>query len=164
MAIGNESTYVNVLKNTLLRKYESLKMFVMIMDELEEKLNESDSLSSEDFESILERRQMVIREIESLDNGFESIYEKVKEEIRANPSLYKADIIVMQQYIPKITDLGVKVEAMERRTKAKLDRLFSLKRQDVKNFKVGQKTAMNYYKNAYNAYQTGDMRRIDQKK
>lgn len=161
----NSMTYVSVLKNTLIRKYEALQAFIKVMEEFEDKLNEGNGdMDADSFEEFLNKRESIIKQINSLDDGFESIYSKVQDEIKANPVAYKADIKIMQQYIPKVTELGVKINAMELRNKSRIERLFSMKKKDVKSYKMSQKTVSNYYRNAYSSYESSDYRRIDKKK
>ncbi len=158
-------TYVSVLKNTLIRKHEVLLAFIKVMEDFEKKLNEGNGdMDADSFEDFLSKRDTIIKQINSLDDGFESIYKKVQEEIKSNPVAYKSDIKVMQQYIPKVTELGVKINAIELRNKSRIERLFGMRKNDVKSYKMSQKTVSNYYRNAYSAYESSDIRRIDQKK
>ena len=142
---------------------EILEHYVEIMTQLERMLVDN-NITAIAVEDIMNQREEAIKQINTLDSGFESIYSKVEEEIKENPTAYKEDIKTMQQYIPRITDLGVTISAMENRCKSKLDNLFATKRNEVKNFKISSKTAASYYKNAYAGYQTGDVRLMDQKK
>lgn len=144
----NNSTYVAVLKSTLIRKYNVLYELQEIMERFD-KILSLDDIDANSMDKILEERQTAIRQIEDLDAGFESIYSKVEKEIKNNRGLYEKDIKEMQEYIPKITELGVTISAMETRCKAKFEIFFSKKRTQVKNFKLSSRTVANYYKNSY---------------
>lgn len=159
---GNK-TYVSILRNTLVRKYQVLTRYIEVMEDFEKQLDNS-TISAETFETILNEREELIKQLNSLDNGFESIYTKVEEEIKANKKFYEDDIKIMQEYIPKITDLGVKISAIEVKNKSRIETFLATKKQDVKSFKISSKTATNYYKNMYRNPGNVGMNIMDQKK
>lgn len=144
----NNSTYVAVLKSTLIRKYNVLLELEKIMERFD-KILSLDDIDTDSMDKILDERQTAIKQIEDLDAGFESIYSKVEVEIKNNRVMYEKEIKQMQEYIPKITELGVTISAMETRCKAKFEIFFSKKRTQVKNFKLSSRTVANYYKNSY---------------
>ena len=156
-------TYVSILRNTLVRKYQVLTRYIEVMDEFEKKLNDN-TITAEVLEGILSEREELIKQLDSLDSGFESIYIKVESEIKNNKGAYEEDIKVMQEYIPKITDLGVKISAIEAKNKSRIETFLATKKQEVKSFKVSSKTATNYYKNMYRAQGTVSMNIMDEKK
>lgn len=162
----NNTTYVSILKNTLIRKHQVLEIYSSLMREFEGHLQkDGNEFEVNKFQDFLDKRETLIKQIISLDEGFEGIYDKVQDEIKKDPVLYRDDILIMQQYIPKITDLSVTIEAQEKRNKPRIEELFRSKKKDVKNYKMSQKTVANYYKNSVAAaYTTSDLRRLDQKK
>ena len=159
---GNK-TYVSILRNTLVRKYQVLIRYIEVMEEFERQLD-NNTITAETFDGILSEREELIKQLDSLDSGFESIYTKVEEEIKENKSFYEGDIRIMQEYIPKITDLGVKISAIESKNKSRIEVFLTTKKQEVKSFKISSKTASNYYKNMYGNPGNIGMNIMDQKK
>ena len=159
---GNK-TYVSILRNTLVRKYQVLTRYIEVMEDFEKQLDDN-TITAETFDKILSEREELIKQLDSLDSGFESIYTKVELEIKANKGAYEEDIKVMQEYIPRITDLGVKISAIESKNKSRIETFLATKKQEVKSFKISSKTATNYYKNMYGSHGNIGMNRMDAKK
>ena len=108
-------------------------------------------------------KQALINELESLDKGFETVYDRVKEELNVNRNAYREIIETMQKKIVSITELTVKIQAVEERNKAKADSVFAMKRNQVKNVRVSNQTVARYYKNMAGQHQSGQSYFLDTK-
>ena len=53
----------------------------------------------------------------------------------------------MQSLITKITDIGVKISVLEQKNRGLFQQKLQEKKQGIRQFKVGKKTADTYYKN-----------------
>ena len=159
---GNNTTYVNILLNTLIRKEECLKKIGALEDN-QEKILTNPNLTVEEFESLMTHKQALINELESLDKGFETVYDRVKEELNVNRNAYREIIETMQKKIVSITELTVKIQAVEERNKAKADSVFAMKRNQVKNVRVSNQTVARYYKNMAGQHQSGQSYFLDTK-
>ena len=53
----------------------------------------------------------------------------------------------MQSLIAKVTDNGIKITSLEQKNKVLLQQRLQEKKQGIRQFKVGKKTADKYYKN-----------------
>ena len=109
------------------------------------------------------RKREPLHKIEEADNAFQSIYNRVAEEIKNNKEEYKEQILAMQGLITKVTDLGVKLSALEEKNRPLLEARLQGKRQYIRQFKVSKKTADTYYKNMIKM-NTGASYFMDQKK
>ena len=158
----NNTTYVNILLNTLIRKEECLKKIGALEDN-QEKILTNPNLTVEEFESLMTHKQALINELESLDKGFETVYDRVKEELNVNRNAYREIIETMQKKIVSITELTVKIQAVEERNKAKADSVFAMKRNQVKNVRVSNQTVARYYKNMAGQHQSGQSYFLDTK-
>ena len=158
----NNTTYVNILLNTLIRKEECLKKIGALEDN-QEKILTNPNLTVEEFESLMTHKQALINELESLDKGFETVYDRVKEELNVNRNAYREIIETMQKKIVSITELTVKIQAVEERNKAKADSVFAIKRNQVKNVRVSNQTVARYYKNMAGQHQSGQSYFLDTK-
>ena len=65
---------------------------------------ENPSLDPDDFDKTVEEKSDSIEQLELLDNGFEKLYEKVREELQTNKEIYKDEILKMQGCIRTLTD------------------------------------------------------------
>lgn len=159
---GNNGTYINILLNTLVRKSDCLKK-ISNLEENQERIFSNPELTVEEFEDLMSRKQTLINELENLDKGFETVYDRVKEELRINKGYYKETIEKMQACIVNITELTVKIQAMEERNKTRADSIFAMRRGQVKNVRVSNQTAAKYYKNMVGQHQSGQSYFLDTK-
>ena len=82
-----------------------------------------------------------------LDQGFEQVYERVKEELLQNRAAYAADIAVMQRYISEIMEKSTQVQTQEQRNKDLILTKFSTVKKQIREVKSSKKAVSQYYKN-----------------
>ena len=75
---------------------------------------------------------MLAGRLDKLNEGFESVYERVRGELQNNKELYRDEILVMQELISTITGKAVKIEAEQNRNKANAEKMFKDKRDSLK--------------------------------
>ena len=85
-----------------------------------------------------------------MERGFEHIYERVSEEIKAEPEKYKPDILQMQELIREITELSTRIQVLEKQNKTRLDNYFREQRKEIKGARQNTKVADSYYQNMAN--------------
>ena len=112
---------------------------------------------------LIEKKQEPLHKIEEADNAFQSIYNRVAEEIKNNKEDYKEQILAMQSLITKVTDLGVMLSVSEEKNRPLLEARLQGKRQYIRQFKVSKRTADKYYKNMIKM-NAGSSYFMDQKK
>lgn len=162
MAETKGITYIRMMIDILHKKEVQLTKLLELTNAQEQLLKE-DTLEEEAFDEIIAKKEEHLRRIEETDNGFQSIYNRVENEMKNNKDLYKDQILEMQQLITKVTGLGVKLSAMEEKNRAALEAKLQGKRQSIRQFKVSKQTADKYYKNMI-GMQTGASYFMDQKK
>ena len=86
-----------------------------------------------------------------MDNGFQELYEKVREELQSNREAYREDIACMQEYIRKLTDKSATIQAQEARNKDLMTQKFASVRKQVKEVRKSQKVVNQYYKSMMKA-------------
>ena len=137
------NTYVTAL-------IESLEKKVKILDEIEAKNAEQAALLKEEtfsfdkFDVNTEEKGVLIFRLNKLDEGFESVFEKVRDELNANRSAYASEIKKMQSLITKITEKSAVIEASEARNKAALENVFSKERAKLKGSRSSVKAVKSY--------------------
>lgn len=162
MADTKGMTYVRMMLDVLSKKEIHLTKLLELTVEQEALLKE-EAFNEAEFALIIEKKSGNIRKLEEFDNGFQSIYNRVAEEIKDHKEEYKDQILEMQGLITRVTDLGVKLAALEEKNKNTLEMKFREKRQNIRQFKVSKQTADKYYKNMI-GMQTGASYFMDQKK
>lgn len=135
---------------------ESLKKKNAVLDEVQ-KANEEqkqiladENLTPEAFEKTLDKKSELIGQLNQLDEGFEQIYEKVREEMQNHMEQYVNQIYQMQEEIQKITDKTVAIQAEELRNKQLIENKFSSIKKQIREVKSSQKAVNTYYRNMMN--------------
>ena len=141
--------YVKVLADSLQKKFTALESILNITKTQEELLQE-ENFDEECFLETIKSKQIYIDQITELDNGFEVVYNRVKQELDADRMLYVDDIANMQKLITKITDLGIDIEALEKRNKVQMDKVLAEKKQQFRGMRMNNSAASNCYRNMVN--------------
>ena len=82
-----------------------------------------------------------------LDEGFQSLYDRIKEELAGNKTKYSSEIAAMKQLIKEVTELGAKIEVQEAHNKVKVEAMFRRERQEHREAKRSASMAKSYYQN-----------------
>lgn len=162
MADAKGMTYIRMMLDVLSKKEIHLTKLLELTTEQEALLKEEEFKEAE-FALLIEKKSGNLRKLEEFDSGFQSIYNRVAEEMKNNKEEYKDQILEMQGLITRITDVGVKLTALEEKNKNALETRFREKKQSIRQFKVSKQTADKYYKNMI-GMQTGASYFMDQKK
>ena len=99
------------------------------------------------FEKNIDEKSQYIDKIVFLDDGFEEIYTRVKEELDGNRAAYTEEIQKMKDLISMITERSMKIQVQEQRNKELAGMQFSKARKKIRQVKAGNKAATQYYKN-----------------
>lgn len=106
----------------------------------------ADTFDEEAFQKTITLKDEQIQMLSQLDNGFEQLYERVKEELLINKGKFSSEINDMKKSIACITNLSVELQALEKRNQEKLKNLLATKRMGIKKSRLSSQTAANYYK------------------
>ena len=158
----NKNTYVSVLIQSLDKKIKVLDTIIQ-SNHMQKEALEDPNLDPDDFDRIVEKKSELIDELERLDNGFEDIFARVREELNANRDAYREEIKVMQEYIRTITDKSVQVQKQEAQNKELMQQKFASVRKQAREVRQSQKIVNQYYKNMMKANYT-DPQFLDNKK
>lgn len=162
MAETKGITYIRMMLD-ILGKKESYLTSLLELTTAQEQILKGEEFNEEEFTDLIAKKRGHLLKIEEADNGFQAIYNRVAEEMKNNKDEYKDQIIEMQNLITRVTDLGVKLSALEEKNKTALEANLQGKRQNIRQFKVSKQTADKYYKNMI-GMQTGASYFMDQKK
>ena len=143
-----------MINNYLHILQESLEKKCMILDQIEEKSKEQsemikqDIFSMENIDQNMDEKAMLISQMTQLDNGFDTLYNKIRSEIVKDKNPYKDDILKIQKLISAIMEKSSSIEALEARNKISIEEKFKQERQNLKSKKNVSNIAYNYYKTA----------------
>ena len=137
---------LTILSESLDKKLEILQK-VQEYNKRQEKAFSEETISLDDFDAAIEEKGKLIDEINRLDAGFETLYEKLADELKNNRERYAAQIRELQQKVTAVTDLSVTVQAQEARNKQLVEQYFAKRRAGIKEGRTSSKAAYNYYKN-----------------
>lgn len=138
-------TYIVVLIDTLKKKVVMLND-LLDMTNFQNKLLEEKKVETEEFDGLFVSKQEVIDNLNKADEGFELIYDRVKEELEKNAALYRSEIVTLKNLISEITEKSVALQTAERRNYNAMELYFSSRKKTIRDAKMSQKTVGNYYK------------------
>ncbi len=151
--------YLNMLKDSLVKKDR-------ILSELQEKSEKQGELVKEqevdwdEFTKLVDEKGELVDEILKLDEGFELLFEHIKEGLEGNKEKYKDIILEIQTLVKSVTEKGTKLEATEYRNKTAIEAAFANTRKEIRQSKLGRKAAADYY-NKMNKINTIDPQMLD---
>ena len=145
----NSHNYVQILIDTLQKQVDILK------DVLEVTKEQSVIAGKEDFdetllEESLNKKEVLIAKLNSLDDGFTAVYGRVRSEVSAQQDLYQEELQKMQSLIKECTDLGVEIKVLEERNRERLMRCFSQKQKQYNSLKAAASVASHYHQTMNN--------------
>lgn len=137
--------YLQIMVESLEKKNSVLDK-VMELDKRQLELALANPADMKAIDATMEEKGTLIDELGKLDDGFTSTYERIREEVQANPEKYKEQVGKLQELVRLAVEKGVSIEAQEKRNKQAIQAIFSQKRQEVRQVKVSTAAASQYYK------------------
>lgn len=142
----NSKMYLSLLVDVIEKKEDILSQLIL------ETINQSncfqnEELLEEQYDGFYQKKIELIQEVEKLDEVFETLYQRVKEEIKENQYEYEQEIKGLQKKIRSITDKSIQLQKLESENKVKYELFLQSQRKMKKDIKVSKKTAATHYKN-----------------
>ena len=139
------SNYLMIMVESLSKKINILEKLLEYTKE-QELLLAVDEFSMEEFSGLLDKKGELIDVLNTMDQGFEQVYERMEEEIKGKKEEHAHEILLMQQRIKNITDLSIKLQELEYKNKEKIEVQFSKKRNEIKTFRQSKDNVNKYYR------------------
>lgn len=149
---NQNDTYIALLEASLIKKSDTLDHLLLLSKEQEIEIGR-ETMDEDRFEEIFQKKDKLVETILKLDDGFEQVFQRVKEELNGHPGSYQKEIGRLTNLITEITDKGVALQAIELRNKTNLELYLQRKRKGIRDSKMSMKSANNYYKNMANQNQ-----------
>lgn len=144
------SSYMKVLEESLLKKSGVLQA-LLEASHRQEALAEAEDFDMDTFTDTMEQKDALLEQLKELDEGFERTYEGVQQELNTHREQCADAIQRIQELIRRVTALGVELQTLEERNRAKLEIKFSKQQRELRQIKTSNKVATTYYKNMSNA-------------
>ena len=122
------TNYLQMMIDSLNKKKGILIRIIELNEEQNQILSE-ETLNGDAFDDNMKAKGSCIDELDLLDEGFQSLFNRVRDAINANKEMYANEISVMKRLITEVTELGAKIEVQEARNKVKVEAMFRRERQ-----------------------------------
>ena len=142
-------TYVNIMRESLERKQRYLTEIWKLTNE-QSVIATAEKFDEEQFSELVEKKDVLIDNLNEIDKGFSSVYDRVRIEIQRDPVVYRDELLAIQNLIRTCVDLCMQREAVEERNRAVMEQVFSAKFQGVRQMKQSKTVANKYYKSMAN--------------
>ena len=132
---------------------ESLQKKLQVLEEIQQynlkqqEIFQSEAADMDGFDEAVEEKGKLIEKLTALDNGFESLYSKVKKELEDNRDKYQDQIKRLQKLVTEVTETSVSIQTQEARNKALIEEYFRKERENIRSGRRSSKAAYDYYKN-----------------
>lgn len=156
-----EKQYIDMMLESLQKKEKVLISLLRKSEEQKEVLS-AEEVDWDVFDQLTTDKGDLIDELLKLDEGFETLFERIKEPLTQKKDLYKTEIGFMQATIRSLTDNSAKLETLEQRNKKLVETRMAESRQSIKQSKLGSQAAMQYYQRM-NRINTLDPQLMDKK-
>ena len=139
-------SYLQILQDSLVKKLE-------LLTKIEKKsLEQAEMLKNQTVEAELvdinmDEKMQMIEEVLALDEGFESIYGKIRAQLEAEKESYKTEIKILQNMIMKVTEKSASIQAIEARNKTQMDVYFANQKRGLQSKRSAMTVARDYYQN-----------------
>lgn len=157
-----DKEYITILRQSLEKKEKILLM--IIEKNKEQRIILTDKTQPpERLEENLTEKGNLIERLDQLDEGFEQVYNRVRDILHEGKEDYKEEIKRMQELIRSITDKSATIQTQEFRNKDLAEAKFASVRKEIRQVRTSNKIASQYYKNMTNTNAV-DAQFLDSKK
>lgn len=138
--------YLQAMLDGLTQKKEILDELTDL-SEKQQKLVSAENIDWDEFDRIVDAKSELIDKLNAADDGFTAVYDRIKDEVKANEARYKDYIAKLQSGITEVTEKSTSLMALEERTKARVSSSFAKERAKISKGKRTNQAASTYYQN-----------------
>ena len=142
---------IQILVESLEKKSRLLDNIIREND-VQEGILKQEELDMDALNASTDRISSLAEALEKLDDGFEAVYDRTREELIANKAAYRGEIARMQKLIGEITDKVVRINAARMRNKMRADQQFKKSREQIGKASSKMKVSKNYYNSMNNLH------------
>lgn len=142
---------IQILVESLGKKSRLLDDIIREND-VQEDILKQEELNMDALNASTDKISSLVEALEKLDDGFEAVYDRTREELIANKDVYRSEIAQMQKLIGEITDKVVRINAARMRNKMRADQQFKKSREQIGRASSKMKVSKNYYNSMNNLH------------
>lgn len=146
----SKNPYIAILIQSL-RKKEQVLDAISIINQRQKTELEDPTLDPDDFDKTVEEKAKLIAELEQLDDGFDEVFQKVRDDLTNRKEEYREEIKTMQDLIRSLTSKSATVQGQEARNKVLMEQKFASVKNQVRKVRSSQKVVNQYYQNMMKA-------------
>lgn len=161
--MGENQQYVVMLVDILNKQLKTLEEILEVTKQQEVIATEI-PFDNDKFEDTLSRKDVLIIRLNELDDGFSSVYSKVRRVVNEYPEQYREQVVEMQNVIRRCTDIGTEIKTLEIRNRDKLTKCFAGKKQEYSAKQAAATVANKYSVTMKNVNLMGEGYRFNQDK
>ena len=138
--------YIQIMIDSLKRKSEILDELIVKNEEMHDCVADKgyEDVNWDSFNLIVAQKQMYIDRIVKMDEGFQSLYDRVKEQLNEDRSKFADEIKEIQKLIEKVTGQGIKISTGEERNRKIIEKLFGNRKNEIKRTRNSLRVANSY--------------------
>lgn len=140
------NTYIALLIDALEKKNRILAQLLSLTQE-QTMILETEPVDADAFERNVTAKGNLIEELNSIDDGFDRVYERISKELTANKAQYADEIRKMQHLISEIMGKSVSIQTLESRNRDKAEKFFRFTRKNIREARMTNRVAESYYNN-----------------
>lgn len=154
--------YLNILISSIQKKEQCLQEILEYSNQQGEILAQQDP-DLEALDALVLKKAPLIEEINRLDEGFSTLFQRVEKTVKQDPKAVQLEINKLQNLIRSVTDLSTRIQAKEQNNRLKMEMALAAKKEAIRDFQLQSKTTDSYHKSQY-GYAQGEAYFIDKKK
>lgn len=140
-----DKEYIAVLSQSLEKKIRILDLIIEKNKE-QRTIFTDETIPPERLEENLKEKGELIDQLNQLDDGFEQVYNRVRDILEKERETYRDEIKKMQESIREITDKSTTIQAQEQRNHELAVKKFSSVKKEIRKARTTTKAASQYYK------------------
>ena len=157
-----EQNYLQLLIQSLEKKITVLDHIIQLNDD-QKNLLVMEEVDLDEWNGIIEEKAKSIDQINFLDEGFEEVYNRVKDLLSSRREEFQEEIRILQGLIGKVTDRSVQVQTGEQRNKELAQLQFGKIKKTLRTVRQTSQ-AVQSYSNSMKKLNFVDAQFLDKKK
>lgn len=119
---------------------------ILEQSNLQFELVQSSDFDADAFDVCVDEKAGLLSQLELIDQGFDGVFSKIKDELVKDQSLYRCEIAQLQDLIRQTMDIGSSIFTTEQRTKSLLSSAVTESRKELRRKKMTANSVADYYK------------------
>ena len=138
--------YIQIMIESLTKKSELLDRIIRKNEAQHECIAGKgfEEVDWDDFNLLVAEKQTAIDRILKMDEGFQSLYDRVKAQLNEDKDKYTDKIKEIQRLIGIITEQGVKITTGEERNRKIIEKIFGNRKKEIKRTRNSLRVANSY--------------------